>query len=109
MKTKIRLQISDLLNDRFKLSTVELEKKYLKLLPRFIKIEPDVLKGLKKITGLSFKRNYIDVFLINPDNLPSISHPTIVKIDKDIDKTIRTIVHEIIHSLMWDNTKEDNW
>ena len=109
MKTKVRLQTSSLLNERFKLNTDGLEEKFLRLLTIWKKQEKKIIKGLEKITGLSFLRNYIDIFLINPDNAPSISHPAIVKVDDNENKTIRTIIHELIHSLMWDNKEKVNW
>ena len=49
------------------------------------------------------------MFLINPDNRPSISFPSIIKIQNDNNRTICIIVHELIHNLMWDNSEKDNW
>lgn len=109
MKTKIRLQISHLLNERFNLNADGLEKKFSKLLPVWNRQEKKIINGLEKVTGLCFLKNYIDVFFINPDDAASISWPTIIKLDNDINKTIRTIIHELIHNLMWDNTQKDNW
>ena len=109
MKTKIGLQISRLLNERFKLNADGLEEKLSAVRDAFEKKEKKILDGLRKITGLSFLRNYIDVFLINPDNAPSISFPVIVKFYGDTNETICIIVHELIHNLMWDNNKNVNW
>ncbi len=109
MKTKIRLQVSRLLNNRFELQTDGLQKKFELLNLEFVKKEEIIIDGLKKITGLTFLRNYIDVFVINPDNRPAISFPIIVKANENIERTICIIIHELIHNLMWDNTEKDSW
>lgn len=106
--TKIRLQISDLLNNRFNLKSDGLCEQYEVLLPLWKEKEKVILKGLKQITGLDFARNIIDVFLIN-DGKGSISHPTIVTLKKDNQKNICVITHELIHSLLWDNKQGVNW
>ena len=109
MKTKIRLDIWHRLNNRFNLNTDGLEEKLSELKPVWDKQEKKILDGLEKITGLCFIKNYMDVYLINPDNRPSISSPAIVKFQDNINETICIIIHELIHNLMWDNVQKDNW
>ncbi len=109
MKTKIRLQVSQLLNGRFKLDTEGLEEKRDALLVEWNKQEDKIVDGLTQITGLTFLRNYIDVFLIKATEGGSISFPLIVKVSEDDSKTMCVIVHELIHNIMWDNNEKDNW
>lgn len=109
MQAKIRLHIKHKLHQRFNLGTDELQEKFLKLKRVWGGEEKKIVNGLEKITGLHFKKNYMDVYLINPDGRPSISSPTIVKIQDNEYDTIRIIVHELIHNLMWDNKEEADW
>ena len=109
MKTKIRLEAKHRLHSRFELDTDSLEEKFIILKKVWSKQEKKILDGLGKITGLSFLKNYMDVYLINPDNRPSISSPIIVKMQNDPHKTICIIIHELIHNLMWDNQEKINW
>lgn len=109
MNTKIRLQTSFLLNSRFKLNDDNLEEKANAVREKWQPQAESILNGLEEVTGLTFLKSHIDVFLINPDGSPSISFPAIVKIFDDTDKTICVIVHELIHNLMWDNEQKDNW
>jgi len=109
MKTKVRLEINHRLHNCFNLNTDGLEEKLIALKRDWGKIERKVLNGLEKITGLCFVKNYMDVYLINPDNRPSISSPTIVKFQDSANRTICIMIHELIHNLMWDNVQKNNW
>lgn len=109
MNTKVRLQISRVLNERFEFTVDGVEEKAEKLRLLWGEKEEIILNGLEKITGLSFLHNYIDVFLINPDGKPSISFPIILKVFDNPHKTVCVLVHELIHNLMWDNTENNNW
>lgn len=53
MKTKIRLQISRLLNERFKLNTDNLEEKFIVLKKVWEDKEEKIIEELEKITGFS--------------------------------------------------------
>lgn len=109
MKTKVRLYIGYLLSQKFNLSIRGLEKKFPILNRAWQKQEEKILEGLNKITGLKFLKNYIDVFLINPNDTPSISHPTIIVVRDDTNRFIRILTHELIHVLCADNTTGINW
>ena len=63
MKTKIRLQISKLLNELFDLSFDDSMLEKVKFIEKeWNQLENKILNGFLKITGLNFRRNYIDVF-----------------------------------------------
>lgn len=109
MKTKVRLYIGYLLSQKFNLSVRGLEKKFPLLNRAWHKQEEKILEGLNKITGLKFLKNYIDVFLVNPNDTPSISHPTIIVVRGDVNRFTRILIHELIHVLCADNTKGVNW
>ena len=110
MKTVIRLQIGGLLSKKFNLPTDGLDKKFPILNRAWKKQEKKILNGLEKITGLKFLQNYVDVFLVNPNNTPSISNPIIVVVKKGgTDRFIRVLCHELIHELCADNTTGVNW
>ena len=109
MKTKIRLQIGYLLSKKFNLSTTGLEKKFPIINRAWKRQEKKILDGLQKITGLEFLQNYVDVFLVNPDDSPSNSNPIIVVVKDDTDRFIRILSHELIHELCADNTTGINW
>ncbi len=109
MKTVIKLQIGYLLSKKFNLPTDGLDKKFPILNRAWKKQENKILHGLEKITGLRFLQNYVDVFLVNPDDSPSISNPIIVAVKDDADRFIRVLSHELIHELCADNTTGINW
>lgn len=110
MSTKIRLDIQHRLHGRFNLDTKNLEKKFLKLKPVWKRQEKKILNGLKKVTGLDFAMNYIDVFLVDRESVKnSISHPLILRVNKSMERNLCIFIHELIHNLMWDNIQKDNW
>lgn len=109
METKVRLEAKHRLHSRFGLDTDGLEKKFIILKKVWEKQEKKVLSGLEKVTRLCFVKNYMDVYLINADDRPSISSPIIVKMQDDAYRTICIIIHELIHNLMWDNQQKFNW
>lgn len=110
MKTKIRLQTSWLLNELLNLPTTNLQDDFIDFKKEWDKHENKILNGLKKITGLNFAINYIDVFVVHSKAVKnSISHPLIIKLRKNKNASVRTLVHELTHNLMWDNIQNDNW
>ena len=110
MKTKVRFYVNRLLNDLFGLDESGVQEKSDKLEKFWNKKEKDVMDGLKNVTGLSFNKNYIDVFLVNWEAVKSsISNPLILKVRDDVDRNLCILVHELIHNLMWDNVQNNNW
>lgn len=66
-----------------------------------------ILRGITKVTGLTFKRNQIDIHVVSV-NPRSFSSPIIIKSRyNDID-FINTITHELIHCLFSDNSSKVN-
>lgn len=110
MKTKIRFYINRLLNELFSLDDSGVQEKSDKLEKAWNRKEKDIMTGLKKITGLSFNKNYIDVFLVNREAVKSsISDPLILRVSDNVDRNLCILVHELIHNLMWDNQQNSNW
>lgn len=109
MKTRIRLQISYPLNHRFNLPIDGLIKKYKQVEKYFDNNEKKILNGLQKITGLSFSKNIMDIYLIDSTSTASTSKPTIVGTKGTPQKIVRVIIHELIHNLLWDNNERKNW
>ncbi|HUD01589.1 MAG TPA: hypothetical protein VMR37_04635 [Rhabdochlamydiaceae bacterium] len=66
------------------------------------KYEEKILGGITLATGLKFKRNYIDVFVVS-GNLRPFSRPVVLKSTYDLDQFINIITHELIHCLFSDN------
>jgi len=110
MKTKVRFYINRLLNELFSLDDSGVQEKSDKLEKAWNKKEKDIMTGLKKVTGLSFARNYIDVYLVNKKAVKSsISDPLILRVGDDVERNLYILVHELIHNLMWDNEQNYNW
>ncbi len=105
---KVSLLIKHKLHDRFNLPTEGLEKKFPNIQKSWKKNESNILKGLEKITGLFFVKDY-DIYLIDPNTSYSISKPIIIGTKGNSNKTVRVIIHELIHNLMLDNSQSDNW
>lgn len=66
-----------------------------------------ILKNMIKITGLTFKRNQIDIHVVSV-NPRSFSFPIIIKSRHDDVSFINTITHELIHCLFSDNSEKVN-
>jgi len=63
----------------------------------------DILNGICKNTGLSFKRNYFSVYVVS-GNSRSFSNPIVVKSRYSPTEFVDVVTHELIHCLFVDNT-----
>ena len=65
------------------------------------------LTAMQKITGLSFKRNQIDVHVVS-GNPRSFSSPIVVKSRYSKMDFMNVLIHELIHCLYTDNCEKAN-
>lgn len=108
--TKVRLFVSPLFNALFNLNDEGLEEIRKNLRGVWDAKEVLIMEGFSQVTGLSFKHNYIDVFLVRRDAVArSISYPIILRVGGDMERNMCILIHELAHNLMWDNEQESNW
>ncbi len=67
----------------------------------------EALIAMQKVTGLRFKRNHIDIFVVS-GNPRSFSSPIVVKSRFSKVDFINVAVHELIHCLYADNYEKVN-
>ena len=61
-----------------------------------------ILKEISEITGLSFKRNYIPVYVVS-GNPRAYSNPIVIKSRLTESEFINELTHELVHCLFVDN------
>lgn len=65
--------------------------------------EDKVIPAICQLLDLEFKQNIIDIYIAPFSN--SISDPMVISTKYTTERFIDTIIHEIIHRLLTDNTK----
>jgi len=66
-----------------------------------------ILRGICEATGLNFKRNQIDVYVVS-GSLRPFSRPIVIKSGYEPDYFVNVLTHELIHCLYSDNDEEVN-
>lgn len=62
----------------------------------------EALKRMYEITGLEFKKNIIDVFIVNATNR-DMSAPLIIRARYTPNEFVEILIHELVHVLLTDN------
>lgn len=62
----------------------------------------EALKRIQEITGLEFKKNIIDVFIVNATNR-DMSAPLIIRARYTPEEFMEILIHELVHVLLTDN------
>lgn len=70
----------------------------------WIKYEKKVLNAISDVTGLQYKRNEIDVYIVS-GNLRTFSRPIVMKSGYSPDFFVNVLIHELIHCIYSDNKK----
>ena len=105
----MRIQSSFLLNDRFELPTEGLDKAVVGYQRAWKKTGPKIVKGLEKVTGLTFAPNIIDCYIANTKFKGNISNPLIIGGAYKPADFVFVLTHELVHLLADDNQEDYNW
>ena len=92
-------------NDWIPPSVEEIKERVKNYREEWQKFGDKILKAVCDITGLSFQRDAIDVFVVSGNPRP-FSHPIIVKSMYSPFEFVDVIAHEIIHQLFSQNFKK---
>lgn len=104
----IRIQKSLLLEDCFELPPLP-EKIVHTFQKAWEQAQRRIISSLMHVTGLVFAQNIIDVYIVNPSAMRSISHPLIIGGGLHPSVFPRVLTHELIHCLAADNDTGINW
>jgi len=63
----------------------------------------NILRSIKNKTGLNFKHNLIDVYIVSGNNR-QLSLPIVIKSGYSSDEFVEVLTHELIHQLFNDNS-----
>lgn len=109
MPTTVRIQQSHLLNERFELPSEGLDRVVKSYREAWDKQSERTISGLEEVTGLTFAQNYIDCYIINPNEEGAISYPLIIGGGYKPREFTLLLSHELAHILADDNEQRQNW
>lgn len=104
----IRIQSSYLFEERFNMRPIT-KKEIKEYTVAWKKHEAVLLLAMQNVTGLYFAQNIIDVYVVNPDMIGGLSDPLIIGGGMTPQRFICVLAHELVHRLMFDNTKKVDW
>jgi hypothetical protein len=90
------------LKDKEEVDTDEFESVEADLITQWMLYEEKILAGICSITGLSFRKNIIDIFLVPKAGL--VSKPLIVGVFTNNDSFVEVVAYQLIFELLTDNT-----
>ena len=106
---QVRIRFSFNLNDRFELPSEGLKDVVTKYRQAWQKKEKRIMRGLEKVSGLTFFPNVIDCYIANTKKTSNITSPLIIGGGYRPQDFVHVLTHELIHILAEDNTQNYNW
>lgn len=92
-------------DERYKLSREYINKKLDEYEVAWRPYEKRLIEGMSRLLNLEFKQNVIDVYAA--PFYTSFSFPLIIATKYESDRAVEVLTHELVHTLLYDNTLQD--
>ena len=82
-------------------------KKYIKLFQeKWGKVHPQIIETLEEVTKTKFKTKEIKCYVVEYCLFNGLSEPLTIRMEKDLDYAISTLIHELVHILTKENSEK---